>query len=122
MTGGWLPGAATAEAPDELPLQVSRLVRQLDDNQLATREAAERGLIDLGPRALDLLPSPGRDTSAEVRVRLERVRKTLQEQAAKNFAKKDKPAKDAAYICPMGCAKSDKPGKCPKCKMELKKQ
>jgi len=25
----------------------------------------------------------------------------------------------AAYICPMGCAESDKPGKCPKCGMNL---
>lgn len=81
-----LPGAAAVEAPDPLNLQVRRLVRQLDDNQLATREAAERALIELGPQALDLLPSPGRDTSAEVRGRLERIRKTLQEQAAKAAA------------------------------------
>jgi len=86
LAGGLLPGAAGAEAPGGLPLQVRRLVRQLDDNQLATREAAERELIELGPEALDLLPSPGRDTSAEVRVRLERVRKTLQEEAAKAAA------------------------------------
>ncbi len=25
----------------------------------------------------------------------------------------------AAYICPMGCARSEKPGKCPKCGMNL---
>ena len=25
----------------------------------------------------------------------------------------------AAYVCPMGCAESDKPGKCPKCGMDL---
>jgi len=48
--------------------------------------------------------------------------KELQEKAAKHFAKKDKAAKGAAYACPMGCATSDKPGKCPKCKMEMKKQ
>jgi hypothetical protein len=28
----------------------------------------------------------------------------------------------ATYVCPMGCAKSDKPGKCPKCGMDLVKQ
>lgn len=48
--------------------------------------------------------------------------KELQEKAAKHFAKKDKAAKGPAYACPMGCATSDKPGKCPKCKMEMKKQ
>ncbi|MCM2267853.1 MAG: hypothetical protein NDI60_08805 [Elusimicrobiales bacterium] len=28
-------------------------------------------------------------------------------------------ASTAAYACPMGCAESDKPGKCPKCGMNL---
>lgn len=32
-----------------------------------------------------------------------------------------KSAKKAAYVCPMGCAESDKPGKCPKCGMNLVK-
>jgi len=82
LIAGLLPGQSPGEADDELRLQVRRLVRQLDDNQLATREAAERGLIELGPNTLELLPSPRRDMSAEVRVRLERIRKTLQEQAA----------------------------------------
>lgn len=86
LIGGLVPGQAAADADDELRLQVRRLVRELDDNQIATRTAAERGLIELGPRALDLLPSPARDTSAEVKVRLERIRKTLQEQAAKAAA------------------------------------
>lgn len=45
--------------------------------------------------------------------------KELQEKAAKHFAKKEK---GGAYVCPMGCATSDKPGKCPKCKMEMKKK
>ena len=78
LIGATLPGQAAADAGDELPLQVRRLVRQLDDAQRSTREAAERGLIELGPPALDLLPVPGRDTSAEVKVRLERVRKALE--------------------------------------------
>ena len=37
----------------------------------------------------------------------------------------DKPAaktSTAAYVCPMGCADSDKPGKCPKCGMNLVKK
>lgn len=32
-----------------------------------------------------------------------------------------RPASES-YVCPMGCAKSDKPGKCPKCGMDLVKQ
>ncbi|HAZ08809.1 MAG TPA: hypothetical protein DCZ01_09885 [Elusimicrobia bacterium] len=42
--------------------------------------------------------------------------KELQEKAAKHFAKKEK---GKMWVCPMGCANSDKPGKCPKCKMDL---
>lgn len=45
--------------------------------------------------------------------------KELQEKAAKHFAKKEKAA---GWICPMGCAASDKPGKCPKCGMDMKKK
>jgi hypothetical protein len=81
-----LPGQATPDAGDELKLQVRRLVRQLDDAQRATREAAERSLIELGPPALDLLPAPSRDTSAEVKVRLERVRKALEAAVAEAAA------------------------------------
>ena len=28
----------------------------------------------------------------------------------------------AKYVCPMGCASSDKPGKCPKCGMDMAEQ
>jgi len=28
----------------------------------------------------------------------------------------------AKYVCPMGCASSDKPGKCPKCGMDMKEK
>ncbi|KAF0126862.1 MAG: hypothetical protein FD189_835 [Elusimicrobia bacterium] len=40
---------------------------------------------------------------------------------------KEKPAKSgekaaAKYACPMNCAESDKPGKCPKCGMEMKEK
>ncbi len=27
-----------------------------------------------------------------------------------------------SYVCPMGCSRSDKPGKCPKCGMDMVKQ
>ena len=77
-----LPGQAATDAGDELRLQVRRLVRELDDVQRTTREAAEHSLIELGPPVLDLLPAPGRDTSAEVKVRLERVRKALESAVA----------------------------------------
>ncbi len=89
LIGVTLPGQAAADAADaadELRVEVRRLVRQLDDAQRATREEAERGLIELGPSALDLLPVSGRDTSAEVKVRLERVRKALEAAVAEAAA------------------------------------
>ncbi len=78
--------------PDEVPqnppaeLEVRRLVRELDDPSLASREAAEEALVDLGPEVLELLPPVSRTMSAEVRVRLERVRERLQRAAAETTA------------------------------------
>jgi hypothetical protein len=79
-------GPAAADEAEALRLQVRRLVRQLDDNQLATRQAAEQGLVELGSPILELLPVPVRDTSAEVKVRLERIRKTLEAAASEAAA------------------------------------
>ncbi len=66
----------------ELEVETRRLVRQLDGPSLAQREAAEKTLIELGPPILDLLPPVTRTTSAEVRVRLDRIRNRLQQQEA----------------------------------------
>ncbi|HBB66336.1 MAG: hypothetical protein A2X28_10980 [Elusimicrobia bacterium GWA2_56_46] len=38
----------------------------------------------------------------------------------KKQAPKKEAKKPAGYICPMGCTTSDKPGKCPKCGMNMK--
>jgi hypothetical protein len=70
-----------------LQLEVRRLVRQLDDPALANREAAERALVELGPDVLEVLPPLARSTSAEVRVRLDRIRQTLQLAAAEATAR-----------------------------------
>ena len=45
--------------------------------------------------------------------------KQIQEASAREHAPK---AAAKKYVCPMGCASSDKPGKCPKCGMEMKEQ
>lgn len=73
-------------ASDEMSLQVRALVKQLDDDSSAKRQAAEKELIELGPDALKLLPPVTRRTSAEVKVRLDRVRKALEEAAAESAA------------------------------------
>ena len=40
--------------------------------------------------------------------------------AEKKKSRKNMAGATAKYICPMGCATSDKPGKCPKCGMQMK--
>jgi hypothetical protein len=75
---------AVADSPanDDLKTDVRHLVRQLDADELARREAAEAELLKRGPAILDLLPSPDDRTSAEVRQRLDRIRQKLQQTAA----------------------------------------
>lgn len=58
--------------------KVKKLVRQLDNDELAKRVAAEKELVELGPPALDLLPAVTARTPAEVKDRLDRVRKALE--------------------------------------------
>ncbi len=74
------------DAGAELQLEVRRLVRQLDDDSLENRQAAEKALVELGPDVLKLLPPVTRNTSAEVKVRLDRVRKALETAAAEAAA------------------------------------
>jgi hypothetical protein len=82
-----LVGQADAvKADDELKLEVLRLVRRLDARELADREAAEKALMEIGPKALDLLPPVDERTSAEVKQRLDRVKVLLQKQQAETAA------------------------------------
>lgn len=77
LLGGILLGQNTAAEPST-GLEVRRLVRQLDAPRLDQRDEAEQRLIELGPKILDLLPTPDDRASAEVRQRLGRVRQKLQ--------------------------------------------
>lgn len=68
------PDPAVAEA---LATKVKGLVRQLDANQQAQRDAAEKELVGLGEDVLPLLPTVNNRMPAEVRNRLARVRSAL---------------------------------------------
>ena len=72
--------AAVAKADDLAP-KVKALIRQLDSNQQAKREAAEKELIALGEEVLPLLPAVTSSTPAEVKNRLGRIRKALMDAA-----------------------------------------
>jgi hypothetical protein len=74
-------------ANEELKRDVGRLVRKLDSDQLADREAAEQSLLDKGPAAMDYLPEMDDKTPPEVRVRLTRIRQKLQKEMAEAAVK-----------------------------------
>ncbi|HEV3025667.1 MAG TPA: hypothetical protein VGX76_24510, partial [Pirellulales bacterium] len=75
-----------AEAPvdAELPAQVRKLVKELDHAEKARRDAAQRKLIELGAKVLDLLPESTDKTPAEVRMRLDKVRSELEKTQAES--------------------------------------
>jgi hypothetical protein len=79
MSGFFLGQVAEAPAAtgDALAAQVKTLVKQLDSNQIAQREAAEKALVAIGPDVLTLLPSVDKNMPAEVQNRLARVRNAL---------------------------------------------
>jgi len=87
LIGGVLLGQAGPTAGDDLQLQVRRLVRQLDAPQLAERESAEKKLVELGPKVLDLLPKDAHRTSAEVAQRVARIRQQLERTMAESVGR-----------------------------------
>jgi hypothetical protein len=79
--------AAAGEKDAALEEKVKKLVRQLDHDELAKRVAAEKELVELGPPALELLPPITARTPAEVKDRLDRVRKALETAAVEAATK-----------------------------------
>lgn len=61
---------------------VRQLVRELDASEKATRDAAEQRLRKLGPGILDLLPKPDDVLSAEVKLRIRRIREQFEQDQA----------------------------------------
>ena len=74
--------AAEAGPPAAAAPAVHRLVQALGSGSLATRDAAERALVALGPTALPAITEAGRDTVGEAAFRLRGIRRELEGQAA----------------------------------------
>ena len=74
----FIAAATTAQGAEDVPRSVRSLARQLADDHLAVRDAAEQGLIEIGPAALPYLPAPNAQMPAEVLRRLNRVRQQLE--------------------------------------------
>jgi len=75
---------APAEAGSDLAPLVRKLVRELDAPEKARRDAAQQKLLEMGVKALDLLPETSDKTPAEVRMRLDKVRSVLERTQAEN--------------------------------------
>ncbi len=80
------PVADAGAVDADLPLQVRRMVRQLDSLRLAERDEAEAALIEFGPVVLDHLPPITDRTPDGVAQRLGRVRQKLEQTAAQAMA------------------------------------
>ncbi len=65
--------------------KVRALIRQLESDELAKRDEAETELIKLGPVALKLLPTITPQTSGELKIRLQRIRKELESVNTETF-------------------------------------
>lgn len=76
----------TAIAQDDLAQDVKRLVRQLDALDVDQRDQAERELMELGTGILSHLPNVTPRMPAEVKERLGRITKVLEERLAKEAA------------------------------------
>ena len=79
-----LASSGFAEPPSQV--EVDRLVVRLDDQTREVRDAAEDALIAFGPDVLPLLPEVNNNTAAEVKDRLARIRKSLEESSAEAVA------------------------------------
>jgi hypothetical protein len=88
LTSTWLAVAQVAAPPAAADLgpEVSRLVRQLNSDELTRRDLAEKELIALGPAALAHLPATNDRTPAEVAQRLTRVRQAFEQARAEQAA------------------------------------
>ncbi|WP_435007692.1 hypothetical protein P12x_004957 [Tundrisphaera lichenicola] len=73
------PASAWQGSESALKDRVSQLVERLESPKVETRAAAEKSLIDLGPRALPLIPLAGDAKKPDLAERIERVRAKLQE-------------------------------------------
>lgn len=84
VTGTWAAGEEPQLTPadGDLRTQLRQLLVDLDSNQRARRQTAEKQLLDLGPRILNHLPPPELLPNAGVRSAVARIRVNLERRQA----------------------------------------
>ncbi|MFM7927535.1 MAG: hypothetical protein ACKO9Q_07445, partial [Pirellula sp.] len=60
--------------------KILELAKQLDADKEANRDAAEKEIQEIGPEALEFLPPLDEQASAELRMRIERLREKFLEE------------------------------------------
>jgi len=70
---------------DILEKKVAKLSSDLDNAKQAIRDAAEAELRAIGPSIIEFLPAIGSDASAEWKMRLDRIRDSLEKQEMQEF-------------------------------------
>lgn len=70
---------------DNLEKNVAKLSIDLDSAKQATRDSAEAELIALGPSVIEFLPPIGTDAPAEWKMRIERLRESLEKLEMQEF-------------------------------------
>ena len=70
---------------EETKAKVAELLKLLESRQESTRDKAEADLVEIGAAALGELPTVTVDTSEELRARLNRIRKKLEQAAAESI-------------------------------------
>ncbi|MFT5523660.1 MAG: hypothetical protein ACI9HK_001608 [Pirellulaceae bacterium] len=84
MLAGPVEDPTSTKDDERLKRQVVILVGKLNNDSSAVRVEAEKALLKLGPAILDLLPPVTDNTPAEVKQRLDGVRKALESAAAES--------------------------------------
>ncbi|MCA9170967.1 MAG: hypothetical protein KDB23_25010 [Planctomycetales bacterium] len=80
----WSQEAAAPLDRADLELRVQRLVQLLEHQDRQQRDSAETQLIEMGDVVMPLLPTTDDNTAAETRERLIRVRRAIEQSAARS--------------------------------------
>lgn len=89
--------APPAEPPDEVRVEVEKLIQQLDAPALAERRRAEQELLDLGPKILRWLPPKELVKSAATWEAVQRIGFHLQRRFAQESARPSRVTLKGAY-------------------------
>lgn len=74
-------GVATVpKLSSELTKALEQYVKELNSNKISERDEAENRIVKLGPSVIDLLPPVSDADSEDLRLRVERIRKTLEKE------------------------------------------